>query len=784
MNDPPRTAVHGAPETAPIDLESTQTGWVPSAEQLAISDSRYRWTARLFTMLERLLSVNLKLHGEEQIEGGQIFLFNHFARFETFIPQYFIYRESGAYTRSIASSEFFAPDDAFSDYLLSVGAVPNRLPGLLPFLASEALKGRKVVVFPEGGIVKDRRVVDEQGRYAVYSRTAELRRKHHSGAAVLALGLDLFRQTVLDAQRRGESARLEQLAESVQMQTDALLLRCAAPINVVPSNITFYPIRVGENLLSKGAELISRGVSRRLSEELLIEGNILLENTDMDIRLGQAVQVHGYWRWWERSLLKRVVRRINTIDEAFDIQTTKGPAVNRALALCMRRETARIRDDYMHRMYMAVSVNLSHLASALILSLVDNGEGEISCASFQKLLYRFVKAVQSTPDVILHRSLQIPDRYVGLLHGQCEGLDLLLATATRMQLLTSADGVYSFHSKLRDEHHFDVIRLENLVEVYANEIAPLHRVRRALVQLLRQRDDHDQKALAMQQVDDELLAYHYERAQYDKPEHAAINAQQTMTEDGAPKLLDGDGCHAVGIVLVHGFLASPAELKALAEELQASGHTVYLVRLKGHGTSPWDLRERSYEDWFGCVRRGIEIIQGLCEKVAVVGFSTGGSLALYAAGQAGGPLIPALAGVCAISVPVRFKNPKMRFVPFVHGANRLVRSLSLMDGVKVFVENDAENPHVNYRHVPMRGLNELRRLVDEMRECLPKISCPVCLIQGTNDPVVMPDSIETLREALAQTTVSAHYVEADRHGIVYSDVGNTRALIREFIASL
>ena len=179
MNDSSRTAVHGAPETAPIDPDAPASTWHPCAEQLAISESRYLWTARLFTMLERVLSVNLKLHGKEQIEGGQIFLFNHFARFETFIPQYFIYRESGAYSRSIASSEFFAPQDPFSDYLLSVGAVPNRLPGLLPFLAREAINGRKVVVFPEGGIVKDRRVVDEHGRYAVYSRTAEKRRKHH-----------------------------------------------------------------------------------------------------------------------------------------------------------------------------------------------------------------------------------------------------------------------------------------------------------------------------------------------------------------------------------------------------------------------------------------------------------------------------------------------------------------------------------------------------------------------------------------------------------------------------
>ena len=48
-------------------------------------------------------------------------------------------------------------------------------------------------------------------------------------------------------------------------------------------------MRVGDNLLRRGVELFNRGISRRLSEELLIEGNILFKHTDMDIRLGDFV---------------------------------------------------------------------------------------------------------------------------------------------------------------------------------------------------------------------------------------------------------------------------------------------------------------------------------------------------------------------------------------------------------------------------------------------------------------------------------------------------------------
>jgi len=139
---------------------------------LQINQATYEWSVRIFTILKKILRVNLKLHHTGQLEAGEIFLFNHFARFETFIPQYLIYQETGAFCRSVAASDFFVEGSALSNYLLQVGAVPNNHPRLLPLLAEEILRGRKVIVFPEGGMVKDRQVVDSKGNYKVYSRMA------------------------------------------------------------------------------------------------------------------------------------------------------------------------------------------------------------------------------------------------------------------------------------------------------------------------------------------------------------------------------------------------------------------------------------------------------------------------------------------------------------------------------------------------------------------------------------------------------------------------------------
>ena len=314
----------------------------------AISEASYRWTERVFDVLRRVLKVNFKLHDEgNKLEDGDIFLFNHFARFETFIPQYFIYRRTGAFSRSVAAGELFAADDPFSNYLRSVGAVPNDHRSLLPFLAGEVLHGRKVVVFPEGGMVKDRRVVDEAGGYSIYSRSAGAKRKHHTGAAVLALAVDAFKILVRDAVQKGDARRVEMWSTSLGFEEPSRLVAVSRrPTRVVPANITFYPIRIGDNLLRQGAELLSKGLSRRLTEELLIEGNILLRDTDMDIRFGVPIEVERCWHWWDRQLLLRLPSRVETIDDMYELVDAERSWFARLAGGRMRRFAREMRDDY------------------------------------------------------------------------------------------------------------------------------------------------------------------------------------------------------------------------------------------------------------------------------------------------------------------------------------------------------------------------------------------------------------------------------------------------------
>jgi len=602
-------------------------------EDLVINTRTYDLCARAFTTTRKLLKLNIKLHQEgkgkeDAVHQGDIFLFNHFARFETFIPQYLIHEATGAYCRSVASAEFFVDDERFSQFLLSIGVVPNDLPNLFSFLAREILHGRKLVVFPEGGMVKDKRVVDHRGRFSIFSRTANEYRKHHRGAAVIALALDAFKTALLRDFSTGHYHRVERWAEQLEFDsTEALMARASKPTVIIPSHITFYPIRVSDNILHQAARLFNRGISKRFAEELIIEGNLIFKDTDMDIRFSRPVVAGDYWRWWEKWMLPNVVHRFETLEELFELEPREGHLRGRIHAIGMKAKSNQVRDDYMRSMYQAVTINLSHIASLLILKLFQQGLRQISCKRFHKMLYISIKRLQQSEHQ-LHRSLCNPEEYGAIISRGSSRLDQFLKTAINLKLLHVEAGQYWLDRKLIEDFEIDEIRTENLISVYANEVSPLDSVGQIVDTAILRSDSIDDRQLADFRFDDQILALDWDRRLFIRERYREINSQQTAQADANWFFLKSKRKKASAVLLIHGFLASPAEMRSLGERLHGEGHHVLGVRLKGHGTSPWDLRSRNWQDWAASVERGYEIIKAFSQRVHIVGFSTGGLLAL------------------------------------------------------------------------------------------------------------------------------------------------------------
>ncbi|MGR8947056.1 MAG: alpha/beta hydrolase [Gammaproteobacteria bacterium] len=744
-----------------------------------LNQQSYDWCARIFDRVKSLLKVRFRMHHElDQLNQGDIFLFNHFARAETFIPQYLIYHHHGGYCRSVASAAFFAEDTRLSKLLLDLGVVPNNHPNLMLLLATDILRGRKIVIFPEGGMVKDRQVIDGDGRYSVFSRSAQERRAHHTGAARLATGLQIIKTAVKHQHARGNKKLLEQWAVGLNLASvEALLEQADRPVGVVPANITFYPLRINENFLSRSAERIYKNLSARAVEELVIEGNLFFKETDMDIRLGDTIFLRDSWEWWERFCVNQLAHRLEEPKQIFDIDFFKKNFIRKTLAQGLRKSIANLRDNYMEDIYHEVTVNLSHLGAGIISELLNRGVESISRMQFQHMIYHSIKLVQPVETIHLHRSLINPGIYRHLLSSNSFELDRFLRSATTAELIEIKHDMLRFLPKLLHEHEFDQVRLENPIEVYANEVAPIGEVCAAIRAVVDEGISKPSPPGAALHFDDKVKQYHWDKQVFDQPHHAEINALQTATEDAAPFLLEAQGNSDIAVLITHGFLASPAEIRPLGERIHNLGFTVMGTRLRGHGTSPWDLRERSWEQWLESVEFGYEILSQLAEKVILVGFSTGGVLSLVAASSEK----PNIAGVCAVCAPIKFQNKNMRFVPFMYGANKIVKWLSKYEGVMPFRQTEPEHPHINYRHMPIRGLYELTRLVGHAKGVLGRIDCPVSIIQAEEDHVVAPVSANIIYDSLKIDNKRLHWIPGRKHGIVYGNVGDTHRMICEFV---
>ena len=719
--------------------------------------------------------MNIAVHAEDGlIENGQIFQFNHFARFETIIPQYFIYQATGAYCRCVATHELFEGSDRFAKLLWGVGAVPNNHPGLLAFLAAEILRGRKVIIFPEGGMNKERRIADAPA--LPFLETLRPQYGHRNGAAALAVVLEIFKKRILSVHEAGDLQRLDRWVAALGLADQTALIAAARkPSLIVPSNITFHPIHIGDNILRKAAEFFLK-VGEKAKEEFQVEGNLLLRNTDMDIRFGQPFHPDVAWNMADRMILNRIFEQIDSLEDLFGLKNTASRWIERMAALTMRRTTQRLRDLCMTEMYARVTVNLSHLASRLIMRLLKAGETEIEQGRFHGLLYAIVKQVQQQPGLHLHRTLTDPEAYDGIRDGTSKPLVQFFEIATASSLIEITTSHYRLLPALRGGNGNRDPRLGNAIRVYANEIAAL----KGVTEIIENAVPAEGAALAQLLFDDELRSFAKCREKFAASRFAAVNGQETASQSGEPYFIVPDRPSKPGVILVHGLLASPAELKDLGQRLAGLGHPVLGVRLKGHGTSPWDLRERSWQDWLASVRRGYEIMSHLTQEVLIVGFATGASLALHLA--ASRP--PGLVGVVSVSAPLNFRPRSVAFASLIHGLNKLSEWVYVQDGIKPFLPRDPEHPDIDYRNMPVRGLAELRKVADELGRCLPQVVCPVTIIQGTDDPIVDPASARLIHDRIGSAEKSLHMIPSQRHGILHDDIAGTQALVVSLLGAL
>ena len=204
--------------------------------------------------------------------------------------------------------------------------------------------------------------------------------------------------------------------------------------------------------------------------------------------------------------------------------------------------------------------------------------------------------------------------------------------------------------------------------------------------------------------------------------------------------------NTIGVLIIHGFTASPHEVKELGDYLYEKGFNVYGVRLKGHGTHYDDLKYVKWQDWYDDVEQVYGILREKNNKIYAVGMSTGGALALYLAEN------EETDGVVSLAAPVYLRDWKSKFF-FIE---------------KYFLEyienniSEEEKPYY-YERTPIEAVNQLFKLINEYKKNLNKIEEPLLLIQFLDDPRVHTKSLNYIYDHAGSEKKEIKWIAGSKH---------------------
>jgi esterase/lipase/1-acyl-sn-glycerol-3-phosphate acyltransferase len=709
----------------------------------------YRTTGLAIKTITNLSKARISHHGEKNIPAGpNIFVINHFTRLETFLMPYVIFRLTKIPVWSLAAFELFK--GAFGTYLEKVGAVSTKNPDRDRLIVKTLLTGEaNWIIFPEGRMVKNKKII-EKGRFMISAAGG----KHppHSGAATLAMRTEFYRQRLqkLSAENSDEVKHLLDL-----FQIENLESVLYQNTHIVPVNLTYYPIRARENILSNLALHLVDDLPERIIEELMTEGSMLLSGVDVDIRFGEPIEVFECLQCSEIDMDISAKRRIGFDDPI--------PSRKR-----MRIEALKLMERYMAAIYNLTTVNHDHLFASMLHAMRSK---KIDALDLRRRVFLAATHIPQKSKISLHRSLQ-EDQVHLLTDDRYRKASDFMAVALDTGILTTRDNsLVKDPSKFSSPYDFHRARIDNPVEVMANAVEPITDLQRTVNRLASQPRFWIKRRVA-----------HYLSkqavAEFKKDYEAFFVKGETKPPSvGMPFLIKGKS-KDIGIVLSHGYMAAPLEVRELAEYLGLQGFWVYVPRLKGHGTSPEDLATRSYQDWRASVDQGYAIISSICKHVVAGGFSTGAGLALDLAVR-----VKAVAGVFAVAAPMRLKDFSARFAPAVDMWNRLMERARQVGAKKEFVENKPENPHINYLRNPISGVVEVDRLMDALEPKLPDLNVPSLVVQSRRDPVVEPKGSRKIFELIGSSEKEYLLFNFDRHGILLGEGSQKvhKAIVGEFI---
>ncbi len=209
----------------------------------------------------------------------------------------------------------------------------------------------------------------------------------------------------------------------------------------------------------------------------------------------------------------------------------------------------------------------------------------------------------------------------------------------------------------------------------------------------------------------------------------------------------------VGILLLHGFTATPVEVRSAAERLRNLGYTAAGPLLPGHASEPADLNRARWQDWVAAGEASYQALREQCQQVVIGGESMGAVTALYLATQH-----PEAAAVLAFAPAVR-----LRLTAWQKLQMRLMANF--VEGVPKG-RLDASERWQGYKINPLKGVLQLLALQRALLARLHLIRQPVFVAQGRFDATIAPQAGQIVLDGVSSVVKTLRWYERSSHVIL------------------
>lgn len=209
-----------------------------------------------------------------------------------------------------------------------------------------------------------------------------------------------------------------------------------------------------------------------------------------------------------------------------------------------------------------------------------------------------------------------------------------------------------------------------------------------------------------------------------------------------------------GVLLIHGFTGSAAEMRLVGNYLYERGLTAYGPLLPGHGTTPEDLNNYGWDDWCAEVDRSLIQLRDKCETIFVAGLSMGALLTLWLAANNDD-----ISGIVTYAAAIDVTDWRRHLPGFI---TRVIRQLKKPD--EYWADPEAKSMLWSYDTYPTVAAFELINSIPKVKDLLGQVTCPILAIYSTSDPTVTPDGVKLIYEKVSST--DKHLIELNECGHV------------------